>query len=310
MTYLKTLRTKIFHKINRYILAFLYFSLTLPVYLFGQTYDSLNLLSGHKAQVYYSNEANERAKQIAVRCDKAINYYKEKFDFEPSVKLLILNPEDWTKFTKDAVYGMPHYNDNQTLVIASQDNIFWKSFIPPVDQLSKEMARQITKTYSDKSGNLTMQAFFDLLAIHELGHAFHKQAGLIMQRKWMAELFANLFLHTYIAENEPDLLPTLTVFAQMVISGGTKGLKYTTLAAFENEYDEIAQNHPQNYGWYQCRFDSAAANIYDSGGDEVIKKLWTTLKKQEKNLNDNDLASLLATYVHPSVANVYLKWGN
>ncbi|MBK8405213.1 MAG: hypothetical protein IPL25_14370, partial [Saprospiraceae bacterium] len=112
---------------------------------------------------------------------------------------------------------MPHYNDAKTLIVASEDNDFWKSFIPQLSQLPKELAQQISNTYSDRDNTLTMRDFFDLLAIHELGHAFHNQGGLNMQRKWMGELFANIFCFIPIAEKEPELLPALTFFLQMVV---------------------------------------------------------------------------------------------
>jgi len=41
-----------------------------------------------------------------------------------------------------------------------------------------------------------------------------------MQRLWMQELFCNIMLHTYIAENEPQNLPALELFPEMVVSGG------------------------------------------------------------------------------------------
>src|SRR5690606_27769758 len=162
------------------------------------------------------------------------------------VTLFGFSSGDWSKYTNFPVYGMPHYNDAQTLIVASEDNDFWESFIPPLDQLPKELAQQIANTYSDQNNSLTMRGFFDLLAIHELGHAFHEQGGLTMQRKWMGELFANILLHTYIAEKEPELLPALTVFPQMVVSSTNKSdLKFTTLIELETNYNLIGQNFPQ-----------------------------------------------------------------
>jgi hypothetical protein len=280
-----------------------------PISLFAQSYDSLNLLNGHKAQVYYSNGTGERARQIAARIDKVIAYYDTSIGFAPAAKILVLNPGDWGKYSaKGAVFGMPHYTENKTLVVASEDNPFWKSFTPPIDKLPKELATQVMSAYSDKSGHLSMQPFFDLLAIHELAHAYHNQGGLTMQRKWMGELFANILLHTYIAENEPGLLPALTVFPRLVMRQGTQGFAFTSLTDFEEKYDDIARQNPRNYGWYQCTLHDAAADIYNAGGSEVTKKLWVALKKQKSKLNDADLASFLATDVHQSVADVFLKW--
>lgn len=276
--------------------------------ILAQKYDALVALDGYKTKVCFSPGNDERAKIVAARMDKVLNFYNEIIDFEPDVTMLILNPVDWPKFTNFPVYGMAHYMGNKTLVIASENNDFWDSFIPPLDQLPVELADKIKSTYVDENGNLTMQPFFDLLAIHELGHAYHFQAGLNMQRKWMGELFCNILLHTYIAEKEPEQLPALTIFPQMVIAGGREGYKYTQLNDIEERYEEIGQQYPQNYGWFQCRWHSSAADIYDAGGIENFLKLWNALSNQKENLNDEEFGSFLSEKVHRSVADVMLKW--
>jgi len=202
---------------------------------------------------------------------------------------------------------MPHYN-GKILIVAAEDNAFWKSFIPPVDQLPKDLAEKIQAVYRDKDGNLTMQPFFDLLAIHELGHAFHVQGGLTMQRKWMGELFVNILLHTYIAENEPEALPALTMFPQMVIAGGSAAFKYTSLNDVHEKYNEIGQQYPKNYGWYQCRWHAAAAVIYNTGGKLVGRKLWDALKTKKEILTDEELAAFLETAADKVVADVMRNW--
>ncbi len=175
---------------------------------------------------------------------------------------------------------------------------FGKSFIPPLTELPAELAAKVKKAYSEKDGQLSMQPFFDLLAVHELGHAYHWQASLYMQRKWMGELFCNIFLHTYIAERQPQLLSALTVFPNMVVAGGSKGYNFITLDQFESNYTEIATKQPKNYGWYQCRFHVAAATIYDAGGKLVLPNLWTVLQ-DKTNKDHQQLAKELRTKVMP-----------
>ncbi|MBK8417042.1 MAG: hypothetical protein IPL22_22520 [Bacteroidetes bacterium] len=63
---------------------------------------------------------------MAKRCDNVISFYKSLVNFEPTVTLLVLSPDDWSKYTKFPVYGMPHYNDAKTLIVASEDNDFGK----------------------------------------------------------------------------------------------------------------------------------------------------------------------------------------
>ena len=275
----------------------------------AQNFEALHSLQGFRTAVYYSEGSEAKARRMAGQVDRVTAFYQQEFSFLPEFSLLILSPEDWSKYTRFPVYGMPHYTDARILVVASEDNAFWKGFIPPTGMLTAEQAGLIRKAYGKADGSLSMEPFFDLLAIHELGHAYQLQYGLQVQRKWMGELFVNLFLHTYIAENEPQLLDALTVFPHMVLATTQRtGLEFTTLPQLEANYDSIAMHHPANYGWYQCRWHSAAAGIYDAGGKETIKRLWTRLKATQELMPDEKLASFLAAQIHPAVADVLLKW--
>src|SRR5690606_41773269 len=77
--------------------------------------------------------------------------YGELLDFEPKVTLLVLSKEDWGAFTNVPVYGMPHYDDDETLIVASQDNEFWGSFIPPLENLPRELAQDRKSTRLNSS---------------------------------------------------------------------------------------------------------------------------------------------------------------
>ncbi len=272
-------------------------------------FPGLTALEGHLTQVYFSNGSDEKAARIAYQMDQVIHFYDDKLMFRPEVILLVLSPDDWGRFTNFPVYGMPHYSNNKTLIVASQNNDFWDGFIPPQESLSADIADLVNRAYSGADGKLTMEPFFDLLAIHELGHAYHFQDNLNMQRKWMQEVFVNLFLHAYIAEKEPELLPQLTVFPRMVLASTQRSsLKYTTLKDLEERYSEIGQQYPMNYGWYQCRWHTSAANIYDAGGADVVKDLWDLLKSDREPLDDEKFALLLSREVHQKLADVLLKW--
>jgi len=271
----------------------------------SQAFADLNELTGFSIKAYYSPGNEERAKVIVGRCERTIEYVKGLVGFKPTVSLFILNPEHWKKYATFPVYGMPHYPDSERLIIASEDNDFWKSFIPPLDQLPIDLAGQIRKAYTASDGTLSMMAFFDLLALHELGHGFHEQGGLTMQRLWMQELFCNIMLHTYIAEKEPTNLSALEVFPEMVVAGGSTGYEFTTLADFEKRYDNM---DPKNYGWYQCRLHVAGKNIYNAGGQRTFIKLWKGLKENKEKMTDEQFASFLSKKVSREVAKVQTDW--
>jgi len=271
----------------------------------SQPYPNLQELTGFSIKAYYSPGNEERAKIIVARCEKTIDYVKSLVGFTPKVSVFILNPEHWKKYASFPVYGMPHYPDNERLFIASEDNAFWKSFIPPPDQLPAGMAARVKAAYKSTDGTLSMMAFFDLLALHELGHAFHEQGGLTMQRLWMQELFCNIMLHTYIAEKEPGNLPALETFPEMVVAGGTTGYEFTTLSGFEKIYDKM---DPKNYGWYQCRLHVAGKNIYNAGGATTFIKLWKGLQEHKEKMTDEQFASFLNKNVGREVGKVQTDW--
>lgn len=276
----------------------------------AQDIDSLGQLKNYSFKMYYSAAYRQRAELIATRIEKALSYNQQLLDFKPVIEVFLIDSSDWKKYTNQPViYGMPHYvNENKRLVLAATDNPFWKDFIPPLNELPENLKESVQKTYTNSQGKLSMEAFFDLLAIHELGHAFHHQGGLTMQRSWMGELFVNILLHNYVAENEKESLPALTLFPQMVVAEGSKQFIYTKLRDVQERYNEIGQRYPANYGWYQCRWHIAAARIYDSSGKQVCRKLWDALKIKELFMSDEKFAIYLDEKADKSIGNMIRNW--
>lgn len=271
---------------------------------------SLLELTGFTQTLYYSSGHEERARTIAVFMKSAGDYFQKLLNFTPKTTLYVLAPQDWKSYaTKplQEVYGFPHNLDSHQLVIAAEDNDFWRSFLPDMDQLPKPMADQITEAYRQSDGSYSMRPFFDLLALHEMGHSYTAQAGLKMQRYWMGELFVNIMLHTFIVEQQPELIDALEAFPNMVIGAGTSNYNFTSLEDFETLYPTLGMG-ARNYGWYQCRLHSAAKDIYNACGKEILNKLWKALKTHQEAMTDEEFIQMLNREVHPAVANVFLEW--
>jgi len=131
-------------------------------------------------------------------------YFQQELGFTPLAELYILAPKHWKNFAAKPlhdVYGFPHNVDKGRLVIAAENNAFWRSYLPDMDALPEHLATQVRIAYGRTDGSYSMMPFFDLLALHEMGHSYTAQAGLKMHRYWMGELFVNIMLHTFVAEN-------------------------------------------------------------------------------------------------------------
>lgn len=269
----------------------------------------LEVLDGYIQTVYYSDGHKTRAQHIADFMEQAAAYFQKEIEFTPSTQMFILAPRDWKAYAAkplQEVYGFPHNVNSGQLVIAAEDNAFWNSMVPPVNQLPAHLATAVAKAYGQPNGSYSMMPFFDLLALHEMGHSYTSQADLKMQRHWMSELFVNIMLHTYIAEEQPELLPALETFPNTILAVGTASFKYTSLEDFETLYPTLGMG-PQNYGWYQCKLHSAAKDIYNEGGKTVLQKLWKALRNHQEKMTDLQFVEMLKD-VHPSVATVYLEW--
>lgn len=265
-----------------------------------------NKLPGTAHAVYFSDGAKARAESIYGLVADAENYLKTELNVHPSFSLWVLSPGDWAKYADpQLIYGMPHFDDKDKLIVASEDNLFWKRNIPPVERLSPERAKQLTKVYGNPP---SLMPAFDLLSVHELGHVLQLSSGMVSQRKWLNELLCNILLHAYLAKNKPELLPNLTTFTESNIEAfPQERLKFSALKDFDPNYVELGSKYPDNYGWYQCQFHVKAGKIYDAGGEALVKKLWQTLVKTKTVLADEELEKLLYS-VDPALEKYLKNW--
>lgn len=268
----------------------------------------LEQLTGFSFPVWYSPGHVDRARDMAMLCERTMVYMDGSLAFRPAMQLKVLAEQEWSAHTGFPVYGMPHPVNDTVLVLAAEDNAFWRSFIPDLSQLPPDLVAQVRNAYGTVDGGLSMQPFFDLLVLHELGHLYHLQKPVVLPRLWLSELFANVFLHTFIAEEEPQRLAALTVFPRMVVARGTEGFAFTTLEQLEANYTLITKEHPTNYGWYQCKWHCAAADIHEHAGANALRAYWDCFYMQRGPMDDAALARLLSGSVHPSVAAVMTNW--
>src|SRR5690606_10361946 len=100
-----------------------------PLYA-QEKFQGLEKLELENLSCYFSNGSEDKARKISAFCSKAIIYFEKKLNFKPQIDILVLSADDWKYHTSFPVYGMPHYTGKETLIVAADDNPFWKSFIP------------------------------------------------------------------------------------------------------------------------------------------------------------------------------------
>lgn len=242
--------------------------------------DALATLDGYPFEALYSEGARAEAIRLAGLAKEAYEYFRRVLPGEsPSLSAAFLTPDDWTEG-----YGMPSYDPvEKRLRVATDDNRLWQSFGKIARLASRFGAyRSLKKTYADSAGKLQLRRFFDLLVVHEMAHAFEHQSGAALPAVWLSEIFANLSLHTFVANVRPSELAYLTTFpeAQRRITVFNLMMRlrgYRSLEDFEQHYP-VGNEKPMNganYGWYQIRFHILAREIFDETGQAALTRLWT-----------------------------------
>lgn len=246
----------------------------------------------------------DRAADIDERCTQAHSYLSGVLTFRPQIRILVLAESDWERHATFPLYGMPHYKDEHTLVIAAEENRFWEQMTPAEDTLPSADQERLTAVYGSAEGRIRLSGFFDLLVVHELAHLFHLQVQRSFPRLWLQELFCNLCLHAYVATVEPHTLPSLETFPDLVVSGGHGRFTHIALEDFERLYVQV---DPVNYGWYQCHLHRTAQRLFDAAGEDVLRRYWNRLPRLDPDISDATLALELAA-IHPELARVLNEW--
>lgn len=269
-------------------------------------YAKLKQLPGFPFPVYFSPGLDEQQiGKTARRCERAWRFLNDTFQMTARIGVVVLAPEHWAEYATFPVYGMPHFLDAHTLVIAGENNDMWRSLVPPLEILPPPVAEMMRKSYQQPDGSINVASFFDLLAVHELGHLYHYQTQRLFPRLWLMELFCNLCLHAYVAVWEPEQLLVLETLPQVLVGMDSAQLPYRLLADFERLYADMP---PQNFGWFQGQLHVGAKRVYEAGGLEALQRLWQIPSKLDSSTSDEELARALREKVHPELERILVSW--
>jgi hypothetical protein len=217
-------------------------------------------------------------------------YIANLLGFRPEAQVLVLSEADWPGRTDAAAYGLPNAS-NGTLVVAGTEAQLWGELTEMVADADQTELARIYGTGAD--GAIELGPFFDLVAVHEVAHVFH-EGTQHFPRLWLQELFANLCLHSWVAERSPSSLPILLTLPRLGAKAAPESFAHRTRADFERLYSGVGG---PNYVWFQFRLQLAAAALYDAVGSAAVTRLFNAFA-----LDDAALARRLDEAVDPGLA--------
>ena len=286
---------------------------------------NLSRLSGYPFEVRYSDGSLVRATAQADVAADAYVYFSQLFSaVEPDIALIVADEVDWTDWTKRCPYGLPFFNDDfgeirpGIVVMPAGVGDFWIAIAQDLRDASPREYAKLLATYPDGAGGVDLQSFFDLITIHELGHAFEVLGDLRLPTFWLSEIFVNLALHAFVATQLPQSLATLEVLSTVgagsqMLAARMRSEGYSTLDELQSHYSGGDDSmEPLNYVWYQYRWQRLAAKMFEVDGEDGLVRFWDCFHSVDRvNAGETtaaSLAHLLTTEVSSTLGRAIRYW--
>jgi hypothetical protein len=243
-------------------------------------------VDGFSFPVFSSRGGVDRARTVATRSEQAISWLASRLEMPPTPPLLVVGRQDWDRVALIPQYGLPHVSRTRMLM-GQEPSEMWDSVIatawPDLSHAARVRLRQVYGTPPD------LGSFADLLVAHELTHLADNPAWLDEQRPgsehawgnnprvlWFVELFANVGLHGYIAEREPDALPALETIFDVVWHTSPARWPITELSRM-HEAATAENSDGTNYVWFEFGLQVLAKHLWESSGTTALTHLNATL---------------------------------
>jgi hypothetical protein len=195
--------------------------------------------------------------------------------------------------------------------------VFWIAMAQDLRDASPRGYAALRATYPDGAGGVDLQPFFDLITIHELGHAFEVLGDLRLPTFWLSEIFVNLALHAFVATRLPGSLPTLEVLSTVgarsrKLAAQMRTAGYSTLDELQAHYTGSDDSmDPLNYVWFQYRWQRLAAKMFKVDGEDGLVRFWDCFHSRDRvedQATAASLAPLLTAEVSPTLGRAVRNW--
>ena len=279
-------------------------------------------LDGYPFEVRYSEGSLVRARVSADITEDAFTYFKRLLPgVEPDIALIVADKADWRS---KQPYGLPFFNDDDAqirpgiVVMPAGSGDFWIAMGEDLRDAPSSGYARLLATYPDGADGLDLQPFFDLVTIHELGHAFEVFGQLKLPTFWLGEIFANLALHAFVATRQPErlnALETLSIVGSQspLLDARIRASGYSTLEDLEAHYTGgDSPMSPLNYVWYQYRWQRLAAELFDVDGEDGLVRFWDCFRAPDRfdasEVTGSSLAPRLFSEVSETLGRAIQRW--
>jgi hypothetical protein len=241
---------------------------------------------------FYSPQALARAEYLQGLLGGEIAYYADVFHFSFSpITLAVLNSQQWPAVAGGGPYGMPSVDGTNPAVFvmpASWDEVTWMA-VPKRGQVPPDMLRRALA--NGRKWDLVKFEGCDGIGTHEIGHSIIRQLGIDPQAKWFNEFLASFVGYAYLKAKAPAQALSNEIFWTVGLNHSPH--PFTKLDDFDARYDQLQQEFPGNYGWYQLALDQRVIEIYAQSGVEYLREVRKQFPEGAPTLDNAQLLNKL-----------------
>ncbi len=241
---------------------------------------------------FYSPHAEARAKDLQGLLGGEIAYYSALFHvpFGP-ITMAVLDPQQWPSVAGREPYGLPSVGGTRPAVVVmpvSWDEVTWM-VVPKREEVPPAMLRKALA--KGKKWNQVKFEGCDGIGTHEIGHFVIRQLGIDPQTKWFNEFLASYVGYAYLKTKVPAAALSNEIFWTVGLDNSPH--PFTKLDDFESKYDQLQEEYPGNYGWYQLALDQRVIEIYAESGLEYLREVRKEFPSGVQSLDSAQLLNKL-----------------
>jgi len=224
--------------------------------------------STDRITVYFDRGHEAKAVRLRTLVQDAVQFFSDSLGVAPDLTLAVVERPTWERTFTWQPYGIPGVEGTPPVAFlpATDDNVAADdalSIAAGISDSARRLVRAAGSTWDDAS-----RRYVDLVALHELGHAFVASYGISVRSKWFNEWLATYFAYTYLRA----MRPREAQLWEGILQGYTDAVhpEHRSLADFERLYAGVGA---RNYVWYQAQFQARVAAVHDAHGVQFLRML-------------------------------------
>ncbi|MDX1476816.1 MAG: hypothetical protein R3301_03885 [Saprospiraceae bacterium] len=224
-----------------------------------------------KVPAYFTPTNEDIARELQHTVTKAVDYYEALTKSDFRVKLAVLDSVQWPH--ERVPFGYVFYSSGWIFMNTGMSYDNFKK-IYGLEDLYMQMDQELA--HAGITSAEMISSFYEVYAIHELGHYFISQiSNARSPDKWTNEFIATYFAFNFFMDDDESALTAFELFHRVHMN--LYQPVHATIEDFNSIYMRMGV---ENYLWYHSNFYFLVEALYDCYGPKFLFEYEQKFPKQ------------------------------